>query len=308
MNKPISAPIAHLFALITITIWSTTYIASKVLLTAYSPMQIALMRFVLAYAMMWALRPKLMKLDFKAELQCALLGIFGCTLYFVGQNYALTYTLSSNVGILVATAPMITAVLAHFFLPDEKLKKTVFVGCLIALFGVALVSFNGTVVLKLNPVGDLLSIGAALSWAIYSILLKQHAAKYDSLLLTRRVLLWGFITSFPLSLLERTPFSLAPLADPSFLFSLLMLGLLGSGMCFVFWNIAMQRLGAVVVNNYIYISPFLTMLTAGLFLKEPISLMGVGGAALILIGVFITQYKKPVKAEAAVEAVPTSAE
>lgn len=292
MKKEISTTMAHGLAIFTIIVWGTTFIASKVLLEVYSPLQIMLMRFVIAYIVLFVLKPKVMKLSLKEEINCLLLGLFGCTIYFLMENYALTYTLASNVSIIIAAAPILTAILAHFCLPNEKLQKETFVGFLIAFIGVALVVFNGTVVLKLNPLGDMLSLGAAFCWAIYSVLLKKQISKYDGLLLTRRIMLWGFISALPIELIKGEAFSIQPLANGKLLFCILFLGILGSGICYVLWNHAIHKLGTVVTNNYIYINPFSTMIAATLILKEPVSIMGVLGATLIIVGVFISDHKK----------------
>lgn len=292
MKKEISSAMAHIFAIFTIIVWGTTFIASKLLLKVYSPLQIMLLRFVIAYIVLFILKPKVMRVSLKEEINCMLLGLFGCTIYFLMENYALTYTLASNVSIIIAAAPILTAILAHFFLTNEKLQKGTFFGFFIAFLGVALVVFNGTVVLKLNPLGDMLSLGAALCWAIYSVILKKQISRCDGMILTRRIMLWGFITALPIELIKGESFSLAPLGQGTLLFCILYLGILGSGICYVLWNTAICKLGTVVTNNYIYIIPFSTMVAATLILKEPISLMGICGAVLIILGVFISDHKK----------------
>ena len=291
MKEKPSALAAHAMALFTIVVWGTTFIASKLLLDWYTPLQVMLMRFVLAYVVLLCLRPKLLVLPWKEELYMAALGFFGCTVYFLAENTALTYTLAANVSIIVATAPILTALLAHVALKDEQVGRNNVLGFVIAIVGVALVVFNGTFILKLNPIGDLLSLGAAVCWAVYSVLLKRRVAQYDSILLTRRVMLWGFVTALPMAFAEGAGFSLAPLADGALLFCVVFLGVVGSGICYVLWNIATRRLGIVVVNNYIYVNPFATMVAAGLVLHEPISWMGIVGAVLILLGVFVSDRK-----------------
>ena len=279
-------------ALLTILIWGTSFIATKKLLDSYTPVQIMLMRFALAYGALWLLRPKLLPVSLRSELFIAFLGLMGCTLYFLTENYALTYTLASNVSILVATAPILTAGLAHFVLKGERLSRYSFLGFGVAIAGVALVVFNGTVILKLNPVGDLLSVGAALCWAVYSVFLRKSGERYDPVLLTRRLMLWGVITSLPAGLLEDRPFSLTPcLENRELLFCILFLGIVCSGICYVLWNVAGKTLGAVTVGNYVYLNPLSTMITAGIVLGEPVSLMGIGGALLILLGIFAADYK-----------------
>ena len=115
--------IGHLLALFTIIVWGTTFIATKLLLTNFSPIHIMLMRFTLAYVVLFILKPKPLFVDVKTEAQFALLGLFGWTLYFLTENNALTYTYAANVSIIVASAPILTALLVHLFHKEEKVDR-----------------------------------------------------------------------------------------------------------------------------------------------------------------------------------------
>ena len=184
-----------------------------------------LMRFTLAYLVLFFAKPKPLITDFRTELQFALLGLFGCTLYFLAENNALHYTYAANVSILVASAPILTALLLRLFRGDKSVGKHNFYGFLIAFAGIILVVCNGTVVLKLNPLGDLLSLLSALSWAIYGMLQVPLLRRFDAVFLTRRVMLWGFITALPVSLLTDAPPDFTPLLhNGTELFCILFLG------------------------------------------------------------------------------------
>ncbi|BCN32027.1 DMT family transporter [Anaeromicropila herbilytica] len=277
----------HILATITIIVWGTTFIASKLLLEEYTPVQVMIMRFVIAYVTLFALNHKLQKTCWREEGIFLLLALTGTTIYFYFENRALTISSTSNVSILLSAAPILTAILAHFLTKDEKMNKSIVLGAVIALFGVALVVFNGTVVLNLDPVGDCLAVSAALCWAIYSVILKHHVHKYDSIYLTRKVVFYSIITTLPMLLLEGAPFSTEGIKRPSFLFCLIFLGVLGSGICYVAWNVATVKLGIVTTNNYIYLSPFVTMVVACIILHEKITIMGILGAILIIAGVVV---------------------
>lgn len=279
-----------LFAGFTITVWGSTFISSKKLLGLYSPSQIMLTRFLLAYCTLWLLRPRKLTLVRKQELGFLLSGLFGCSLYFYTENMALTYTLASNVSIIVAAAPIFTAILAHFA-GEEQFRRNTLRGFLVAFTGVVLVVCNGTFVLKLNPKGDLLALGAALCWAVYSVLMRKLSQGLDSILVTRRTLFWGILTAVPLVLLEGKPYPTAPLLTPVIFGNFLFLGLIGSGLCYVLWNKAFRLLGVVATNNFIYLNPFVTIVTARLFLDEPISLLALLGAVLITVGVVVSQWE-----------------
>ena len=287
-----------LFAAFTITVWGSTFISSKKLLGLYSPAQIMLTRFFLAYCALWLLRPRKLKLSRRQELGFLLLGLFGCSLYFYTENTALTYTLASNVSIIVAAAPILTAVLAHLA-GEERFRRNTLWGFLVAFTGVVLVVCNGTFVLKLNPKGDFLALGAAACWAVYSVLVRKLGRELDPILVTRRTLFWGILTALPMVLLEGKPYPTAPLLTPVIAGNFLFLGLVGSGLCYVLWNKAFRLLGVVATNNFIYLTPFVTIVTARLFLDEPISALALLGAVLITIGVVASQWepKKVAKSE-----------
>ena len=247
-----------------------------------------LTRFLLAYTALWLVRPKKLSLSGKQEIGFLLLGLFGCSLYFYTENSALTYTLASNVSIIVAAAPIFTAILAHFT-GEEKFRRNTLWGFLVAFIGVVLVVCNGTFVLKLNPKGDLLALAAAACWACYSVLMRRTAQGLDTLLVTRRTLFWGILTALPMVLLEGTPYPTASLLTPVIAGNFLFLGLLGSCLCYVLWNQAFCYLGVVTTNSFIYIQPFITIVVGWLFLREPISPLAILGAALITAGVVAAQ-------------------
>lgn len=296
--------IGYFYATFTIIVWGSTFISSKTLLAVYTPAQIMLTRFLLAYAMLWLLRPKKLKCSLKEELIYLLLGLSGCSVYFYTENSALTYTLASNVSIIVAAAPIFTAVLAHIA-GVERFRSGALWGFLIAFSGVILVVCNGTFVLKLNPKGDLLALAAALCWAVYSVLIRKLKNDADSLLITRRTLFWGLLTAVPMVLLEGAPYSPAHMLSPVIAGNFLFLGLLGSGLCFVMWNRAFATLGVVTTNSFIYVQPFITILVGWLFLREPISPLALVGAALITAGVVATQRNPKQKKKSELQRNPT---
>ena len=172
-------------------------------------------------------------------------------------------------------SPILTVLLAQLFSrKGEKLGKWVYIGAVVAIVGVVLVVLNGTLSFHLSPLGDLLALAAALAWAVYSILIKKYTERYDNFLVTRRVFLWAFITAVPLMLITDG----MPL-------SWLFLGVFGNAVCFALWNIAFKRLGVVITNNYLYATPFVTVVVGWLLLDEKISFMSIIGAVLITLGV-----------------------
>ena len=284
----------HFYAIFTILVWGSCFVLTKEMLTTYTAIQIIPLRMALAYVTLWVLRPKTLKLPRKDELMFILIGVTGGSLYFFLQNTALSYTYAANVSILVALAPILTVILAQLFSRSgERLGKYVYIGAVIAIAGVVLVVLNGQLTFHLNPLGDLIALGAAFMWALYSILIKKYTEQYDNFLVTRRVMLWAFLTSVPLMLVTDGMPDLRPLfTAPRILLSWLFLGVFGNAVCFAIWNVAFKRLGVVITNNYLYASPFVTLAAGYLILHEEITLMSIIGAVLITAGVIVA-LKKP---------------
>jgi len=67
---------------------------------------------------------------------------------------------------------------------------------------------------------------------------------------------------------------------------------LGNAVCFALWNVAFERLGVVITNNYLYASPFVTVLVGWILMGETPSWMSILGAVLITAGVFLAQRDK----------------
>lgn len=83
------------------------------------------------------------------------------------------------------------------FYRGEKSGWQLTAGSLLALVGVGLVIFNGNFVLKLSPLGDFLSLAASLSWAFYSLIMRQMSGRYSTVFVTRKVFFYGLLTILP---------------------------------------------------------------------------------------------------------------
>ena len=279
----------HTAALVTILIWGTTFISTKVLLNSFRPVEILLIRFVMGFLALAAVYPhRLKSTGIRQEGYFALAGLCGVCLYYLLENIALTYTLASNVGVIISAAPFFTAILSHIFMKGEdKLKKGFFVGFVAAMIGICLISFQGTL-LEFNPLGDFLALLAALLWACYSVLTRKIAGfGYHTIQTTRRVFGYGIIFMLPALLLFDFHPDYSKFADPVNLLNMLFLGLGASALCFVTWNFAVRKLGAVKTSIYIYLVPVITVGTSVLVLKETVTWITVAGMALTLAGLLL---------------------
>lgn len=280
----------YLVALVVIFIWSTTFISTKTLLNSLSPVEIMFYRYIIGYVILIIAYPKVHKVgSFKEEILFLGAGIFGGTLYFLAENYALKFSLASNVGLLVAAAPLLTAFIAHIFMKEEKATKKWYIGASVAFAGVFLVVFNGQFVLKLNPIGDFLAILAAVSWAIYSILIKKIGEKYNGIYITRKVFFYSILTMIPTLFFTDFRFSISILFETKIILNLLFLGILASAICYVLWSKVIWNIGPIKANNFVYFMPFITMICSALILNESIKSIAIIGGILIILGVYISE-------------------
>lgn len=285
--------IGHASALITILIWGTSFISTKVLLKEFLPIEILFFRFVLGFAALSLAYPHRLKLtDRKQEWLFVCAGLCGVTLYFLFENIALTYSMASNVGVTVAISPFFTAILAHFFLDGEKLHARFFVGFVAAITGIIIISYNGSANFELNPVGDLLAVLAAAVWAVYSILTRKIGRfGYHPIAYTRRIFAYGLLLMLPALFLFDFKFGFQRFAAPVNLLNILFLGLAASAVCFVTWNFSVKRLGAVQTSVYIYAIPVITVVASVIILKEKVNVLSVLGIVLTLAGLVISESK-----------------
>ena len=288
------AHIFHILAIITSAIWGTTFISSKLLLQeGLSPAAIMILRFVLAYVLMLPfVKGKWFCKSLKDELLMVLLGISGGSLYFLLENTALVYTQASNVAIIIAATPLLTMPTVNLLDRGKGASKRLYGYSLMSLAGVALVILNGNFVLKLNPIGDLLTFGAVVTWVIYSIIIAKVQERYSSWMITRKIFFYGVVTLLPYFLIEPWDVTWEMMSRPMVWGNIAYLGVLASLGCYMTWNIVIKRLGAVDATNYLYINPIVAMITANLLLGERITPLAIAGTALILVGVYLAERKK----------------
>lgn len=283
----------HFSALLTILIWGTTFISTKVLLVDFQPVEILFFRFVMGLLALLVVYPHRMKgTTVKQEFTFVAAGLCGVCLYYMLENIALTYTMASNVGVIISVAPFFTAILAHLFLKqEEKLRANFFIGFVVAMAGIALISFNGST-LRLNPVGDLLALLAAFLWACYSILTRKISGfGYNTILTTRRVFFYGILFMIPALFLFDFKLDLSRFANMTYLLNIPFLGLGASALCFVTWNFAVKILGAVKTSIYIYLVPVITVAASVLIIHELFTWITGIGTVLTLAGLLISEKK-----------------
>lgn len=285
---------AHLLAAFTVFVWGITFVSTKVLLVDFSPMHILFIRFALGFIALCCLRPRRLPLQQRRDERLfALAGLTGIACYFLMENVALVFTSATAVGVIVATSPLMTALIAVTRGNRKALTWKFILGFILAMGGVATVSLaSGGAVggdAAANFIGCGLAFGAACVWAVYSTTVDRIAsAGYETLASTKRIFGWGLLFMVPM-----LPFTGA-LPDTSVLTSpvnagnLLFLGLVASAACFATWGFAVKHLGPVTTSTYIYLVPAITAATSVVILGEPFTVAIAAGLILTIAGLIIS--------------------
>lgn len=280
----------HIAALFTIMVWGVTFISTKILLADFTPEAILFIRFLLGWLALWLFSRKW--LDFqgvKIELDFLAAGFFGVTLYFLLENIALIHTYASNVGVIVSSTPFFTALADWLFFKGAKPGGRFYAGFIIAMVGIALISFGDSHV-QFSPAGDLLALLAAIAWAFYSGFTKKIGKLgHSSLITTRRVFFYGLLLMVPYLAFHDFYAPVPDLLKPRNLCNLLFLGIAASAICFATWTFCLVRLGAAKASAYIYLVPVVTVLAAALWLHEKITFSMTAGMLLVICGLALSE-------------------
>ncbi|RJN32661.1 DMT family transporter [Nesterenkonia natronophila] len=218
-----------------------------------------------------------------------LLTITGVTFFNTFIYTALQFTSATNVSVLEAVIPVATALLSAWLL-RERLRLVQWTGVLVSFIG-ALWVVMGSVTDHLFGgwnVGDLVMVGAIVSWALYSIAVKRYIhlfPEYGTLLVMTSLSV-GLLA--PLVAMEWTVMGVPEFGYWAHWAGLAYLGIFPSVIALLLYNRAVRVLGASQASVFLNFLPVVTMIGATLFLSETIAAAQIAGASLVIAGVLLT--------------------
>lgn len=289
---------ASLKALIAVLVWGASFVAIKIGLKYIPPITLVWMRFTLGFVVLGAavgLRRQFSLPKREDWFYLALLGFLGITFHQWLQSTGLVTSQATTTAWIVSSMPIFIAILGWLIL-KEKINWFQALGILIAAIGVLLVVTHGNlsslVSGKFGTPGDILILISAPNWAVFTILSRRGLKTYPAALMMFYVMAFGWLFSTILFLTGQGWGSIPNIATDGWL-AIGFLGVFCSGLAYIFWYDALKVLPVAQVGTFLFVEPVVTVIVSFLLLNEKISLAGILGGAIILLGVWLVNHTKP---------------
>lgn len=280
--------------LLTVVFWGYSFVSTKIILGELPPITIAFFRQIIASVVLVIflfIKKLFVRMPLKDLLLLASSSLFGIVFYFLFENIGLKHTTASNGSIIVAAVPVFTLVTESVFYKFKITKRVV--GCVIvSIIGVVLVIFEkGSLDFSSGSTkGNLLMIGAMISWVIYTIICKSLADKYKGIVITTYQMLAASILFIPFVIPEVGQWKSISAYS---LINLLYLALFCSALAYYLYNFAVKSLGATFSSMFLNLIPIVSIIGGVLVLHEKVSILQIGGMALIMLSLFLVRSKEP---------------
>lgn len=286
---PIARDWKPFFAVVvTLLLWASAFAGIKAGLSAYSPGQLALLRFLVGSASMVVLaRLKGFGLPERKDFPRILaVGFLGFTVYHVFLNYGERTVSAGAASLIVSFTPVMTALLACFLL-RERLRFLGWAGIAVSVSGVALISFGEGGGIALDP-GSLLILLASLGSSLYNVFQKPLLKRYDPIAFTTYAMTAG--TLFMLVFLPGLSGAIAR-APLEATLSVAYLGVFPGAIAYSTWTYALSRMPASRLATTLYLAPVLAIAIAWVWIGEIPTLLSLLGGVITLAGVVLTNTK-----------------
>jgi drug/metabolite transporter (DMT)-like permease len=289
---------AYLSAFLYALIIGFSFLFVKLALTVTNPLNALAHRFTIAFivaSIPIIFRWIKLNITLKDLLPILPISIFYPTLFFTFQTFGLVHISSSEAGIIQATVPIFTMVIASIFL-NEKSSKKQKMSLLLSVAGVIYIFFMKGIDLKsTNIIGTILILLCALSSASYNVIARKVTKKYSVIDLTYIMTLIGFISFNSLSLIDyavkgNLNLYFKPFTSTTFIISILYLGILSSVISSLLSNYTLSQIEASKMSVFNNLSTLITMITGFIFLNEDLYYYHIIGAIMIVLGLLGTNF------------------
>jgi len=201
----------------------------------------------------------------------------------------LKYTTPANSAILYTLTPLFVLIIAVFFLKDDRLNVQKVVGVIVAILGVLIVlfaqgySFDSTLMK-----GNLITLGAVLSWAMYLGFGRLVIPKYDSVQITAIVMILGALMYAPIGLWHLPGFEWQQISERAWI-GYIYITFFSSALAYLLLTMALQHLNSSQASVFINAQPIVAALFSWLAYGEELTLSLIFGGIMTIAGIVILQ-------------------
>ena len=269
-------------------IWGGMYVVSKVVLEIIPPLALVALRLILgiltlAVVVVMRAKPRVEKKQFWQVFGVGFIG-YGVSLSF--QFIGTKLSTAANGSLVTSATPAFVLIFAAVLL-GEQITLRRFLALTIASIGVVAVIDPRTA--QLNPDmfwGNLSLIAAALTWALYSVLVRKVTRKLDVLTVSLIAFAGGLPVSIPLGIREIARQGIGEIT-PGIIAGILFLGIISTALAMYLWNTAFAILDAGIASLTFFAQPLVGTALGIVFLHETIGPLFIPGGILIGIGLVI---------------------
>lgn len=276
--------------LLTTVIWGLNFTVVKAALEEIEPLAFNALRFPCAAVAVWfmvrgtgrrLLPPR------KDWGMVILLGIAGHVTFQLGFILGLDWTLTGNAALLLSTSPVWVVVIS-FALGRERLNPAILGGVFATLAGMVILITGGTQEVGTARLGDLLVLGAAISWGAYTVFGRRMVRRRGALQMTAWTLWAGmpFIILAGVPDLVRTDWSSVSLQA---WLGVVYAGVFAIGLAYLLWYQGVRTIGQNRTSIYQNLVPVIAMISAWLWLAETPTTQQLVGAGVILAGIVVAR-------------------
>ncbi|HPJ88858.1 MAG TPA: EamA family transporter [Thermotogota bacterium] len=278
---------AYLFWIITLVLFSSLEVVSKPIMGQIDPFTMTFLRFFIGGLFLFILtlftrRKTDVKMEKKDLLYVILVGCLNCIISMTLLQLSVKSGNASSAAVLISTNPIFTALFARF-IAGERLSRKKLIGIGLGLGGILTFSFG--MIEGDSLIGIVYGLSAAVTFALYSVLMKKPVKKYGSLRCT------AYSGLFP-SLIYGVALAASgnmniPLLDLQGWLIVLYLGIFVTGIAYFTMLESIKRIGASNTMRLFYVKPVLASILAVLFLGEALGVLKITGMAIIIFSLFL---------------------
>ncbi len=270
------------------SIWGSMFVVSKVVLNVIPPFSLVTLRLLLGIGVLWVILARGGGMGFTRRQYLLAIGVgfigYGISLGF--QFVGTRLSTASNGALVTSTTPAFVLLFAAWIL-GERITRQRLAALLISTCGVVLVIDPRTAQFSSGVfLGNLSLVAAALTWALYSVLVRKATRNMDVLPATMVFFVGGLCVSIPAAFWE---LKIIPVGQITLgvLVGVLYLGIICTALAMYLWNKAFAMLEAGIASLTFFAQPLVGVSLGALFLQEQLSLLFLAGGVLIGIGLWL---------------------